>query len=162
MIKYHFYFVNVPLPRGVVPGPPSRAKEQRDPWSWEAEPGPIRSLAENRCLLLPNRILSKGPGAEQPSSVSSRDREARSFVNVTINTFPLPCRLSFLCKAWRHLIWGQKSLPITDSTYPCRSWAVNSQRGYPVTGESGLLAQRAACFSLCLPPALLVHCLSLK
>lgn len=52
-----------------------QAQEQRDPWFGEAVPVPVRSSAENHCALLTNSTALKGPGAEQPPSVSPRERE---------------------------------------------------------------------------------------
>lgn len=97
MIKYHFYFVIACQPGGGIPGPLHQAQEQRDPWCGEAVPVPIRSAAESDCPSLTNGPLMKGQRAEQPPSASPRDREARSFVNVTANSFPLPLMLWFLC-----------------------------------------------------------------
>lgn len=71
MIKYPFYFVNVPQPEG-IPGPLRQAQEQRDSWCGEAVLVLIRSSVGNDCPLLANSTLMKGQKAQQPPSASPR------------------------------------------------------------------------------------------
>lgn len=93
VIKYHCYFVNVPQQGKGILGSLHQSQEQKDHCHNEAVPVLVRISAENDCPLFTNSTLTKGQKAEQPPPAYPREREARSFVNVTTNSILLPLML---------------------------------------------------------------------